>query len=151
LAREVNLREMPEEEQRHVETARAEAWPPLDSGDLPLGDRLSSPEGPPNGKASTPADGAAIEGQRQMPTKEQMDRVVNAVQALRKEYSFTRVDDEHVALASYGRATEDGYFFWDELVPPHRRDALTRGIDWDGFNPSERADVIMRVLDDEPA
>jgi hypothetical protein len=106
---------------------------------------------PEDDKVSTPADGLAMEGQRPMPTKEQMDRVVNAIQTLREEYAFKRVDEEHVALAPYGRATEDGYFFWDELVPAHRRDALARGIDWDGFNASERADVIMRVLDDEPA
>jgi hypothetical protein len=37
------------------------------------------------------------------------------------------------------------------LVPAHRRDALARGIDWDGFNASERGDVIMRVLDGEPS
>jgi hypothetical protein len=44
LAREVNLREMPAEEQRHVETVRAEAWPPLDSGDRGMEGRLEEIE-----------------------------------------------------------------------------------------------------------
>ena len=105
-------------------------------------------EEPPVGKRE---DGPTVEGQRPMPTEAQMKRVVDAIQRLPEENSFKRVDDEHVALVPYGRAMENGYFFWDELVPAHRRDALARGIDWDGFNASERADVIMRVLDDEPS
>ncbi len=104
--------------------ARAEAWPPLDSADPPLGDGRRAAETPEDHKVRAHADGATMDGERRMPSEVQMERVVNAIQSLREDYSFKRVDDEQVAIAPHGRGTEDGYFFWDELVPAHRRDAL---------------------------
>jgi hypothetical protein len=52
---------------------------------------------------------------------------------------------------SHGRGTDDGLSFWGELTDAQKRDALARGVDWEGFTAGEKADVIGRVLDGEPA
>jgi hypothetical protein len=85
-----------------------------------------------------------------MQTDAQMNHLIEAIEDLRDERSFLRLDGDRVAPAAHGRGTEDGYLFWDELNDAQRRDALDRGIDWAGFDPGERADVITRVLDGEP-
>jgi hypothetical protein len=76
-----------------------------------------------------------------------MGRVTGEIKALSEQYSFRRIDEDHVALAPYGRGTDDGFFFWGELTRAHMRDALAKGIDWEGFAEAQEQDVILRVAD----
>lgn len=80
-----------------------------------------------------------------------MERAIREIEALSEEYSFRRIDDGRVALASHGRGTDDGFSFWGELTDAQKRDVLARGVDWEGFTEGEKADVIGRVIDGEPA
>lgn len=82
-----------------------------------------------------------------MPSREQMGRVTGEIKALSEEYSFRRIDEDHVALASYGRGKDDGFFFWGELTQAHMRDALANDIVWEGFTEAQAQDVIRRVID----
>lgn len=82
-----------------------------------------------------------------MPSREQMKRVTGEIKALSEQYSFKRIDEDHVSLAPYRRGADDGSFFWGELTQAHMRDALAKGIDWDGFTEAQEQDVIRRVTD----
>lgn len=82
-----------------------------------------------------------------MPSRQQVERVIGEIKELSEEYAFERIDEERVALAPYGRGTEDGFFFWGELTQAQMRDALANGIDWEGFTKAQEQDVIRRVID----
>jgi hypothetical protein len=76
-----------------------------------------------------------------------MKRVTGEIKALSEQYSFKRIDEDHVALTPYRRGADDGFFFWGELTQAHMRNALARGIDWEGFAEAQEQDVVRRVID----
>lgn len=84
-----------------------------------------------------------------MPSEADIQRVIEGIRTLTEDYSFYRIDADRVSLASHGRGTEDGYFYWAELEEVHRRYALNHGVDWQGFTDSEQSGVIGRAVFDQ--